>query len=148
MATVFIARRAGLGVVHFAGFLIDRWGFGLKDAFLHRAIPEGAVHERIEQARETGMAVEPADLVFAQQLVWGGVEFARRNGFRLPPEFEESKTLVGHLPEGVEIPWHLFGKDGKPLVIGDLDDILRRLDDRGPRVMPWDYLIRLPDDEE
>lgn len=126
LAVVFLARKAGAGTVHLAGFLIDHWGFGLKDCFLHRAIPEEAVPHILQQAQQDGIDAQPAELTLAQQLIWGGVEYAVRNGFRLPREFVECKAMVGALPEGVEIPWNLFGRDGKPFIMATLEDIVRR----------------------
>lgn len=127
-AVAVIARKMGAGRVGFACFLVDRWGVGIKDAFGFVNVTRDDFAAWFDSFRSKGLDLKPADLTYAQQLIWGGLEYGRANGFRPPREFRRWAEIVGRLPEGTEIPPDMFGKDGKPLIVGDWPDLVKRME--------------------
>ncbi|NPV53077.1 MAG: hypothetical protein HPY71_06090 [Firmicutes bacterium] len=126
MASVIVARRLPNGRLAFAAYLVDILGLGLKDCFGDMNATEEKFRARILDQGDEGLKHVPCSLLLAQQLVWGGMRYAQQNGFRIPWEFSTWQHIVGPLPEKEQIPPDMFGRDGKPLIIGDLDDIVSR----------------------
>ena len=124
MTSVVIARNTVGGNLVFGGFLIDVWGVGLKDCFGDIGVPPRQF-EREVLNRHPEMKYKPCDLTHAQRLIWGGVEHAKKHGFKLPREFRDWSKIVGKLPP--DAPPIEFGKDGELFVIGEVDDIASRM---------------------
>ena len=114
MANVIIARKTpnGLTVV---GFLVDTWGLGLKDVFVHKGISPMTLDQLLVYAAGEHEMVF-CSLMLAQELLYGGLVWARQNGFRTPAEVIRSlKILPAPLDE---LSMSHFGtEDGKPLII-------------------------------
>lgn len=122
MAHVQIARKAPSGYV-LAGFLIDFWGLGLKDAYGW----DGLSQARLEKlATRVEVPWEDCSLELAQELVYGGLRWANKLGLSLPLDVP---IFLPILPKPrTPPPLDRFGYEGgKPLFVGDLDDIARRL---------------------
>lgn len=114
MANVIIARKTpnGLTVV---GFLIDTWGLGLKDVFVHKGISQMKLDQLLAFAAGDDEMVYCSTLL-AQELVYGGLAWARKNGFPTPSEVIRSLKI---LPAPLDEPGfsHFGTEDGKPLMI-------------------------------
>lgn len=148
MTTVYVLRN-GLSGITMAAYLVDVWGFGLKDAF----IKEGVARSRwrhIQQGEDDGTLVE-IDLETAQRFVYGGIAWAKRWGIRTPPEVLD---VAQFLPAPASEPdLSEFGRDGKPLLMaksGDMERFMpgRDLNDLTNRgidfVLPVDALDDAP----
>ena len=124
MANVSLARRTPRGISHVA-FLVDLYGVGLKDVAVHTGLSRQGL-DRLHSVGFGESGHEECTLPMAQDLVYGGVAWARRHGFRTPPE------ALRHLPylPAPEAPPDLSrfgGEDGKPLLIMGLEDMARFL---------------------
>ncbi|MFI1184541.1 hypothetical protein ACH4UT_34125 [Streptomyces sp. NPDC020799] len=107
-----------------AGFLLDVWCLGVKNAFAPEPMSESrlAGHRGLYFSAFEGHVQVPADL--ARALVSGAAAYARGFGFEpegeLAEEFTEAAVLLGE-PAG---PSPIgFGRDGKPFFVnGPYDD--------------------------
>ena len=126
LAFVYLNRLRKSGELAGAGYLVDVWGIGIKDCFRTQDVWASRLegHDQEFQQRFGGPLQECSEKL-ARQLVWGGWWRAREQGFRPPPEFSSCKKLLPPLDQD-EIDQSLFGKDGKPLIIGDMEDLQRR----------------------
>jgi hypothetical protein len=115
-----------------AGFLLDVWCLGVKNALAPEPMSESrlAGHRGLYFSAYEGHVQVPADL--ARALVFGAAAYARGFGFEpeggLAEEFTEAAVLLGE-PAG---PSPIgFGRDGKPFFVnGPYDDpeaVLRTL---------------------
>lgn len=84
MANVIIVRKSTSGYTA-VGFLIDTWGFGLKDAFVHKGISRIELNLVLAHPSGDDKMVD-CPLALAQELVYGGLAWARQHGFRTPAE--------------------------------------------------------------
>lgn len=123
-ATLVVARRRPNGLLMTVLFYVDLYGVGLKDCFHRRDATLAEVQAHVLEQRELGPFEECSE-DFARQVVWGGYYYGRKNGFHPPREFRNCRNFLAPLPEE-EVDWGLFGKDGKPLIIGDYLDLKRR----------------------
>ncbi len=127
MANIFVVRESisGLNVV---AFLIDVWGFGLKDSFVKTGVSRRAFTDHFIAAPITGDHMCLTDLATVQKWVYGSVAWALQWGFKTPTA---TLQLVRLVPEP-EISPSLedFGKDHKPLLVlqpGNLAKFMPRL---------------------
>ncbi|MDN5859893.1 MAG: helix-turn-helix domain-containing protein [Pseudonocardia sp.] len=119
---VVVARRDRRHRLSVAGYLVDTFCLGVKDALGPRSISD-----RDLPAFRSGYfaAFGDADplevpLELARHLVWGAVDHARRLGFAPHPDFE---PVSGHLGTWDETSAIGFGRDGFPFYIcGPHDD--------------------------
>lgn len=125
IAFVYLNRLAKYGELEGAGYLIDVWGIGIKDCFRTQDVWASEVEASSNFAEVFEGSMQECSEDLARQLVWGGSWRAREMGFRPPPEFGSCKKLLAALPHD-EIDQSLFGKDGKPFIIGDFEDLQRR----------------------
>ncbi len=149
MTNVIIARKVINGNLVFCVFLIDVWGVGLKDCFGDIDTPPRRF-EREVLNRHANMRYKPCDLAYAQRLILGGVEHAKKHGFKLPKEFQDWRRIVGPPPE--DAPPIEFGRDGELFVVGEIDDIARQMGTTPEKAMEkisqqGDYLFEMNPDE-
>ena len=114
MANVIIARKTSNGLT-VVGFLIDTLGLGLKDVFVHKGISPTKLGQLLDHPAGDYEMVN-CSLLLAQNLVYGGLAWARKNGFRTPAEAIRSLKI---LPAPLDEPSfsHFGAADGKPLMI-------------------------------
>jgi hypothetical protein len=129
---VLVARGPGRsgGDVSVAGYLVDTYCLGVKDALPPRRMRERKVSDFLDRFFDGFEAPPvPAPIDLARQLVWGAVEYARGLGFEPHPDLRPAAGHLGHLDEPCAIG---FGQDGKPFYVqgpyDDADRILRTLD--------------------
>lgn len=118
VAYVQVARRAPTGYV-VAGFLIDLMGLGLKGGYGHARLSERGYTELIMGSQAHW---DDCSLEMAQELVYGGQAWAGRWKFRVP---RSATQHLGILPvPKVEPSLERFGgPGGRPLLVGDFDDV-------------------------
>jgi hypothetical protein len=109
-----------------AGFLIDLWCAGLKDAWGHLNLFQQDIDHNLEVARRQYQLIRIQPDA-ARSLVAGAIRFARQNGFRLPPKYQRWVNLLGQVPDPAAADLRPFGKDGGLLWVGPLDDLRKRL---------------------
>jgi len=114
MANVIIARKTtdGFTVV---GFLVDTWGFGLKDVFVHKGLSRIALDKLLAYAVGADEAVD-CPLALAQELVYGGLVWARQHGFRTPAEAIRCLKILP-APLGEQDTSRFGTEDGRPLLV-------------------------------
>lgn len=113
MANVIIVRKTG-ATYTLVGFLVDICGVGLKDSFVHKGISRLELKYLLEHASSDG--VDDCPLPLAQELVYGGLAWARQHGFRTPAE---ATRYLKILPAPLDEPdTSRFGTDdGSPLIV-------------------------------
>ena len=111
----------GFGQV-MGAFLVDLWCFGLKDAWGRTEV----TGEEIDRTVNGRMKLEPLDLAVAQRLVAGAIAFSRKNGFRLPVNYERWTAMLGITSE-TPIDLSEFGIDGGLRYVGEIEDLQSRL---------------------
>ena len=127
MANVLLVRRtpSGLSCV---GFLVDLQGVGLKDVAVHVRL-DGRGLDRLRDIGFKESRWEECPLALARELVYGGVEWARRNGFRTPAEPLRYLAFLGEPAAPPDLS-RFGGEDGRPLLVGDMEDLVRFLSER------------------
>ncbi|MBI4582336.1 MAG: hypothetical protein HY718_21760 [Planctomycetes bacterium] len=127
IASILALKEVPGGGYALGAFLVDLWCTGLKDAWGRIDVGMGDFHKAVDRARGR-MEVIPISSDLAWRLVAGGVRFARRNGFRLPPRYERWIAILGNLAECAVADLSDFGwKDGGLHYVGTMEDLRRRL---------------------
>ncbi len=128
-ASVYILKHdAWLDDYAFGGFLVDLTGFGLKDGFVRPHVSRRYLSQMLKrmniQAESSDflerMDFLPCSMELAHQLIFGGILWAKRYHFRTPPEVAgAATTFLGALEEHGAADLSIFGREGKPLLMGD-----------------------------
>jgi hypothetical protein len=121
MANIFIFRQASTGLV-LSCFHVDLAGIGLKDAWGNYGLTEADMEKIKSGAAEEGPPLTSCDLSLANTIVYGGIAWAEKWGFKLPRDYKIWLRLLEPVGQ-TEIDLGLFGKDGKPLLILDEDEL-------------------------
>ncbi|MDB5303923.1 MAG: hypothetical protein JWM97_1472 [Phycisphaerales bacterium] len=127
MAGLFVLGHTAGGRHAFAGFLIDVWCVGLKDAWGQAEISRAEFMERLFKPWSQRMHPYKLEVPEARRLVAAGVRFARQNGFRLPNGWEKWASILGDLGDVASADLTGFTKDGKLLYIGNPEFLRQRL---------------------
>lgn len=123
VACVAVARRHRPHRVSVAGYLLDTFCLGVKNALGPEVMSDGelpAFRSRFFSSfDDVGPPIE-APLELVRHLVWGAVDHSRGLGFEPAPDFG---PVTGHLGEWRETSAITFGRDGMPFyVAGPFDD--------------------------
>jgi len=124
LADLYSFRRSGDRFFGHA-FLVDVFGLGLKDCYAMRPLSESGLQEI---ARDKVKSVAEVDLALAQVLVWGGLRYARDNGFKPPACGVRCARAVGGEALRTPAPKSVFGYGGGVHIVGDWEDLAARLD--------------------
>lgn len=132
LAAVLVARRHRHDKVSVAGYLVDVYCLGVKDAIRPKVMDEQALgHFRRNFFAGFDAPPLPAPVELARELVFGAVDYAQHLGFPPHPDYTDA---VGHLGPPATVSNIAFGCHGKPYFIqGPYDDaprILRALDNK------------------
>jgi hypothetical protein len=132
IASILVMKTLSGGGRVLAGYLVDFWCCGLKDAWGRLDITAEEFEEMIDRVAGGDATVEKTDLGQVRKIVAGGIRFARQNGFKLSHRHERWAGLIGvdaaAAAEGADLD--LFGIDerGKKLrYTGPITDLQRRL---------------------
>jgi hypothetical protein len=104
LASIVVLAKTPGGRCAYAGFLVDSWCVGLKDAWGKSEASAAEIQELRERAvRDMAGVRMSADE--ARRLVAGGVRFSRQNGFRLPDHWQKWVSVFGEMgpPESVDL---------------------------------------------
>lgn len=113
MAQVVITRKKKSGRFVIGVYLLDTFCLGLKNTLYMANAQEFELDELLEGINNSGQFVEECDPAFAQNLVYGAIEYAEDLGFAPEKDFAVSEFILDPVDdiEFVEIE---FGKNGKP----------------------------------
>jgi hypothetical protein len=126
IVSVFVLRPAPWGGHAAAGFLVDFWCLGLKDAWGDLRADATDWKERFRNEGPERVRFRTIELSEVRKMVAGGIRFAQMNGFRLPPKFDRWATAIG-VERWADADVSGFGKDGGLLYVGALEDLSGRL---------------------
>jgi hypothetical protein len=110
VSIIVLAKTPG-GRCAVAGFLVDLWCVGLKDAWGKSETPPEHLADLRDGARGKGAARMPVDE--ARRLVAAGVRFSRQNGFRLPEHWQKWVSVFGEMPPLESLDMSDFGVEGE-----------------------------------
>jgi hypothetical protein len=122
---VVVARRERPYRVSAAGYLVDTYCLGVKDALGPRSMSDSelpAFLRRFFAAFGGDTVPLKVPLELARHLVWGAVDHARRLGFEPHPDFA---PVTGHLGTWDETSAITFGRDGVPYYVSGPHDNAR-----------------------
>jgi hypothetical protein len=141
MADILVARRTPLGISA-VFFLVDLTGLGLKDAAPRLRLTPSDLSELL-QLGSRHWDWEECSLELAQELVYGGIAWARQHGIRTPPA---ALAPLPILPPPATPPdlRHFGGPGGRPILVGTPSDIARFI---GPDARPADGPEARPEPE-
>lgn len=125
MANVQVVGHAPRGQLAHAAFLIDVWCVGLKDAYGHRQLLRSEFNDHLDRMNEQMDMVRIPEAE-AKRLVAGGIQFSRRNGFRLPSHYDRWVSIFGKLSDA-EVDMTDFGVEGRLRYIGTAQFLRQRL---------------------
>ncbi len=127
-AAILTLRRTGSHGLVLAAFYIDLWCCGLKDAWGKLNMTMQEFEEDVYNRFSRDVVLARVDPVLVRRLVGGGVRFARRNGFRLPPRYERWVSILGNVDSSDNADLSDYGfEDGRLNFVGNLNDLRRRL---------------------
>ncbi|MEA1946351.1 MAG: hypothetical protein U9N83_03495, partial [Thermodesulfobacteriota bacterium] len=121
MANILIVREAPTGLV-LSAFLVDLAGLGLKDTWGNYGLSKADIQKTKSKAAASGIHMIPCDLSLASSIVYGGVAWAKKWRFKLPPEYKIWLRLLEPVDQK-EIDPELFGENGRPFLILDEDEL-------------------------
>jgi hypothetical protein len=138
-ANVYVIREAPVGLV-LANFLVDMAGVGLKDAWGDYGFSEADI-EDIKAEVSGGNALISCDLSLVNDVVYGGIFWARKWKFKLPKDYAIWLRLLEPVDQK-DIRLDLFGENGKPVLLLDEDDVDRLIEEEfDPRILKDDLVI-------
>ncbi|MBI5764649.1 MAG: hypothetical protein HZA51_14130 [Planctomycetes bacterium] len=127
MAMLYLVRRRSAVEYSAACFLVDTACFGLKDAWGVPRMTLSEFNERFIDRVPDEINLVRCDIDLIRRLVFGGVAFARQQGFRLPHNYEKWLRMIGQAPPIEETDTSDFGRNGKLVYVGSFEELHQRL---------------------
>jgi len=149
LAVVVVARRQPNGNLVFGTYLVDRYCLGLKNTYCDADMPEDEFRQEYLPAVVGDSELTSISPALAHEIIYGGIAYAARFGFRPHPDFARSR----HVLDPEEAHPHTgaveFGYDqGKPLYVAgpydNVEAVLRQLS-RTAGEGNYDYVLMFPD---
>ena len=128
MACVVIVRQQGGEKYLLGTFMVDIFCLGVKNSLFQMGLPEFGLDGQIQDYYDTmGLSYKECDPNYAQNVVWGAVEYAEELGFAPTKysDFDVYQYILDPIDaiEFVDIP---FGRDGKPFyIVGPHDNFTK-----------------------
>ncbi len=115
IGTVVLTRSLPRGEIAVAGFLVDTYCLGVKNALYHVISPAEYDYYRGQIEAQTPLErVHPSCL---RKLVEGAVQYARDLGFSPHPDYARAAQLFGDIDAAACSVRYTYGKDGQPFYI-------------------------------
>jgi hypothetical protein len=134
VGTLIVARGATPYQLTMAGFLLDTYALGVKDAFLS-SITDQELADYKDRISDVA-PLAPVDPSYARKLLHDLVIWARATGFPPHRDYPKLEPIFGTVATAACDVEFRFGLDGKPLLVGDMSDMTE--------VMPaWDDVREL-----
>ncbi len=148
LAVVVVARRQPDGRLVFGNYLVDRFCLGLKNTFCRAGLPAARFEEDLLPGIISGGPPVGISADLAHEIIYGGIEFAARYGFRPHRDFALCQYVLDPPEAHPRTGAVEFGRNGRPLYIaGPHDDaaaIVRQLErTAGPG--NYDYVVFVGD---
>ena len=124
---IIVTRQKTGGKLVVGFFLVDLFCLGLKDTFYREFDDEEELEAMVFSKLPYEINKQEIDPTYAQNLVYGVIEYAEDLGFSPHKEFKVSEYILDDIEEleYIEIE---FGKDGKPFYLpGENDNIVKNL---------------------
>jgi hypothetical protein len=123
MTPVVIARQQEADKVIFTICLVDLYCLGIKDAYSDADISLRKFQSDLPNV--CGGTPEPCSIELAHEIIYGGIEYAERYGFK--PHIDFTAQFCDQVLDPIETHPRannvIFGKDGKPFFVsGPYDD--------------------------
>ncbi len=115
IGSVWLSRQLPDGRYAFAGFVVDVFCLGVKNA-MYNIMEENAYRAalvRIQASMEE--ALEPQEPACARKLVEGAVAYAKDLGFEPHPDYRIARLIFGDIDTAACPTEFTYGRDGKPL---------------------------------
>ena len=120
LAVVVVACRQPNGLLVVGNFLVDYYCLGVKSCFARPNVSSAMFYAELPQLIP-GEAL-PITAELAHELIWGGIEYAARYGFRPDPDFKLAQLVVDPPEAHPRTGAVTFGKDGKPFYVSGPHD--------------------------
>jgi hypothetical protein len=120
---VIVSRRLSHGNLAVAGFLVDVYCVGVKNAFL-RVFPADVYEERFHHSSVEPM--QPEEPACARKLVEDAAAYARDLGFAPHPDYRFARMIWGSIDATACEAEYTFGSEGKPLYVSGPYDTIER----------------------
>jgi len=115
MGNLFFSRALPDGRIALAGFLLDVFCLGVKNAFV--ALVARDEYARRMSARSAAESLQPMQPACFRKLVEGGVAYAHDLGFNPHVDYDAARQIFGDV-QATDCPTHFeYGHDGKPFYI-------------------------------
>ena len=131
-AQILLTRRQPDGNLAFGCYLVDTYCLGLKNTFCNADIPVSEYDLKIRSQMFREEPSEACPPALAHEIIYGGIDYAARFGFKPNRDFETSQHILDGrdaVGPGGQVE---FGYDGKPLFVAGPEDnvnwILKQLD--------------------
>lgn len=125
LGTLWLSRRLPDGSHAIAGFLVDVYCLGVKNA-LYNIIEEPKYPALLAELRSdlsaTGGQLLPVAPDYLRKLVEGAAAYAQTLGFQPHPDYKLASLIFGDIDATACSTQFEYGKDGKPLYIPSSDD--------------------------
>jgi hypothetical protein len=125
LGTVWLTRRLADGSYAIAGFLVDVYCLGVKNA-LYNLIEEHKYPALLAELRgelsATGGQLLPVEPAYLRKLVEGAAAYAETLGFQPHPDYKLASLIFGDIDAAACPTQFQYGKEGKPLYIPSSDD--------------------------
>ncbi len=128
MATILVLRKAPDGGYAMAGFMVDLWCCGLKDAWGRLDITREEFHKEMLESLSERLEIQECDCNLAKRLIAGGIRVAHENGFTLPLRYERWASVLG-VKDQDDADLSDFGTGADPpgAYVGTMADLTKRL---------------------
>jgi tetratricopeptide (TPR) repeat protein len=115
LGNVVLSRSLPSGDLAVAGFLLDVYCLGVKNAFYLVSSPEDYALNMSRYGED--VRYERVHQSCLRKLVEGAVEYARELGFTPHPDYARAAKLFGDIEAAACPERYIYGKDGKPLYV-------------------------------
>ncbi len=125
LANILISRQQPDGNLVFGSYLVDIFCLGLKDTFCNANFTLSRYENELKANKYFGEDIIDCPVSLAHQIIYGGIKYASKLGFKPQKDFGLSKYVLEKKSkiEKEYVNELEFGKDGKPfLFLGPYDD--------------------------
>ena len=114
---IVVARQHKQGTITYAGFLLDTWCVGVKNAFWRFSETQEDFEELIDHMRDNLADFEEISYVEAHNWIYGAKDWATNAGIEPCKDFALAKYLLEEDDDNVELIEYDFGKEGEYVLV-------------------------------
>ena len=126
LANILVVRQQPNGLVAFGVFLVDTGCLGVKNAFCDSNVARTRYQEFRERFEERNNGI-PCTPSLAHEIIYGGLEYAAKIGFKPHKDFALSREILDPCEKVTFDGQVEFGKDGKPCYVSGPNDNVNRI---------------------